>query len=63
MTRVCIVGAGRRTETDYINGLVAKRGEEVGVDVTAHRRVNEVIHRIEAGELAPSPQLLREIVG
>ena len=54
---------GRRTETDYINGLVARRGEEVGVDVRYHRRVNEVIRRIERGEIAPSPDLLRDIVG
>jgi 2-dehydropantoate 2-reductase len=53
---------GRRTETDYINGLVARRGEEVGIDVTAHRRVNEVIHRIEAGELTPGPELLGAVV-
>jgi len=53
---------GRRTETEYINGLVARRGEEVGVDVTCHRRVNEIIKRIEKGEFAPSPLLLEKIV-
>lgn len=53
---------GRRTETDDINGLVARRGEEVGIDVRYHRRVNEAIKRIERGEIAPSPQLLQEIV-
>lgn len=53
---------GRRTETDYINGLVALRGREVGVDVTCHHRVNEIIKRIEKGEFAPSPSLLEQIV-
>ena len=53
---------GRRTETDDINGLVARRGEEVGIDVMYHRRVNEVTKRIEKGELTPSPRLLQEIV-
>ncbi|VTU22533.1 ketopantoate reductase family protein [Variovorax sp. PBL-E5] len=53
---------GRRTETEYINGLVARRGEEVGIDVTCHRRVNEIIKRIEKGELMPSPDLLQAIV-
>lgn len=53
---------GRRTETDDINGLVARRGEEVGVDVTYHRRVNETIKRIEKGELTPSPSLLKDIL-
>ncbi|MDO9404815.1 MAG: 2-dehydropantoate 2-reductase [Polaromonas sp.] len=56
------IGKGRRTETDDINGLVARRGEEVGIDVTYHRRVNEIIKRIEKGELQPGPELLKEIV-
>lgn len=53
---------GRRTETEDINGLVARRGEEVGVDVTLHRRVNTLIGRIERGELAPGPELLAGIL-
>jgi 2-dehydropantoate 2-reductase len=53
---------GRRTETDDINGLVARRGEEVGVDVVLHRRVNEAIKRIERGQLEASPGLLPEIL-
>lgn len=57
------IGKGRRTETEGINGLVARRGEEVGIDVTLHRRVNDVIRRIERGEIAPSPDLLQGIVG
>ena len=54
---------GRRTEIEYINGLVARHGEEIGVDVTYHRRVSDVIKRIETGELTPSPELLKGIVG
>jgi 2-dehydropantoate 2-reductase len=53
---------GRRTETEDINGLVARRGEEVGIDVTLHRRVNEAIRRIERGELAPSPDLVAGVL-
>ncbi len=54
---------GRRTEIDDINGLVARRGETVGVDVRYHTRVTQVIRRIERGELQPSPSLLQSIVG
>jgi 2-dehydropantoate 2-reductase len=54
---------GRRTETDYINGLVARRGEEVGVDVRVHRRVNEFIKKIEVGEVVASTALLAEVMG
>jgi 2-dehydropantoate 2-reductase len=53
---------GRRTETDDINGLVARRGAEVGIDATLHARVNEAIRRIERGEIAPSPDLLAEVM-
>ncbi len=48
---------GRRTETDAINGLVARRGREVGVDATLHENVNQIIRRIERGEIEPSPAL------
>ncbi|QJW83552.1 2-dehydropantoate 2-reductase [Ramlibacter terrae] len=54
---------GRRTEVDDINGLVARRGAEVGVDVAVHQRVVDVIQRIERGELQPSPDLLQQVVG
>ncbi|MGG5822356.1 ketopantoate reductase family protein [Falsiroseomonas sp. HW251] len=45
---------GRRTETEAINGLVARRGAEVGVDASLHARVDAIMRRIEAGELRPA---------
>ena len=48
---------GRRTETGAINGYVARMGDELGIDCTAHARVHETILRIERGELTPSPGL------
>jgi 2-dehydropantoate 2-reductase len=54
---------GRRTETGDINGLVARRGAEVGIDATLHARVNDAILRIERGEIAPSPELLAGVLG
>jgi 2-dehydropantoate 2-reductase len=45
---------GRRTETGAINGLVARRGQEVGVDAGLHARVDALMRRIEAGELRPA---------
>lgn len=53
---------GRRTETDDINGLVARRGVEVGVDVSYHQRLNAQIQRIERGEIEPSPAWLEVVV-
>jgi 2-dehydropantoate 2-reductase len=53
---------GRRTEIDFINGLVAQRGAEVGVDARFHCRVVDVVRRMERGELQPSPALLEQVV-
>jgi 2-dehydropantoate 2-reductase len=46
---------GRRTEIDYINGLVATKGEEVGVPAPTHAALTEVVKRVERGEIEPSP--------
>ena len=52
------INKGRRTETDAINGLVARRGVETGVDASLHSKVNLIVQQIERGELRPSPDLL-----
>jgi 2-dehydropantoate 2-reductase len=52
---------GRRTEIDFLNGLVAKRGEEVGVPAPTHRAVVEVVKAVEAGSLTPSPALVDRV--
>ena len=53
---------GRRTETDAINGLVAQKGRELGIEVGAHQKVHDIIRRIERGELTPGPELARGII-
>ena len=47
----------RRTETDAINGLVARKGREHAIEVGAHEKVHDIIRRIERGELTPTPDL------
>jgi 2-dehydropantoate 2-reductase len=49
---------GRRTETDFINGYVAERGAEIGVPAPTHARMNEIVKRVERGELEASPQAI-----
>jgi 2-dehydropantoate 2-reductase len=44
---------GRRTEIDYINGLIAAKGREVGVSTPLSERAVEIIHRLEGGEGLP----------
>jgi 2-dehydropantoate 2-reductase len=45
---------GRKTETDYLNGLVARKGREAGVPTPANDAVVEINRRILAGELRPT---------
>jgi 2-dehydropantoate 2-reductase len=49
---------GRRTETDMINGLVARRGKEYGVDASLHEKMNDIIRRVERGQATPSLALI-----
>jgi 2-dehydropantoate 2-reductase len=46
---------GRRTETDYINGFVAAKGNEIGVPAPLHTVMNELVKKVERGEIKPSP--------
>jgi 2-dehydropantoate 2-reductase len=46
---------GRRTEIELINGLVAAKGDEVGVPTPVNRALVEIVKRVERGELTPSP--------
>ncbi len=46
---------GRRTEVDYLNGYVVRKGKEVAVPTPMNAAVVEVTRRLEAGELAQGP--------
>jgi 2-dehydropantoate 2-reductase len=52
------IAKGRRTETDFINGYVAARGAEIGVPAPVNARMNELVKRVERGEIEPSPALI-----
>lgn len=47
---------GRRTEIDYINGLVAAKGAEVGLPAPTHAALTAVVKRVELGEIEPCPE-------
>ncbi len=55
------VNKGRRTEVDYINGVVVARGRELGLDAPANAGLTEAVKRVERGECAPALDLLRGI--
>ena len=55
------ISKGRRTEIDFINGFVADKGAEIGIDAPANRGLVKAVTAVERGELAPSPERLRGI--
>lgn len=50
------VKRGRRSEVAYTSGLVARRGEEVGVPAPTHAALTAIVERIDRGELTPDPR-------
>lgn len=49
---------GRRTEIEYINGYIAAKGDEIGIDAPSHRKITELVRGVERGTVTPSPALL-----
>src|SRR5690242_17921547 len=44
---------GRRTEIEFLNGFIARKGNEIGVPTPANTALTEIIKRVERGELSP----------
>jgi 2-dehydropantoate 2-reductase len=51
---------GRKTEVDFVNGYVMRKGKEVGLKTSANELVTGVIRDIEAGKKKPCLDNLRE---
>ena len=49
---------GRRTEIEQMNGLIARKGAEIGVPAPSHVKLTELVTKIERGQLQPSPSHL-----
>jgi 2-dehydropantoate 2-reductase len=45
----------RRTEIEYLNGHVARRGAELGIATPANEMVVELVLRLERGQLTRDP--------
>ncbi len=50
---------GRRTEVEYLNGYVVRKGRAVGIPVPVNEAIVEITKRMEAGELKQGPANLR----
>jgi 2-dehydropantoate 2-reductase len=53
---------GRRTEIDFINGVIVERGREIGRPAPTHERLVAAVKRVELGHAAPSPEHLYALV-
>ncbi|MDD5397818.1 MAG: ketopantoate reductase family protein [Dehalococcoidia bacterium] len=51
---------GRKTEVDFVNGYVVRKGKEVGLKTPANELVTKVIKEIEEGKRKPSLENLKE---
>src|SRR5216684_1254218 len=47
---------GRRTEIDFINGVIVERGREIGRPAPTHEKLIAAVKRVELGQAPPSPE-------
>jgi 2-dehydropantoate 2-reductase len=52
---------GRRTEIDFMNGLVVREGEKVGITCRANAVLTELVTKVERGELKADPKHITEL--
>ncbi len=52
---------GRRTEIEFLNGLVVREGEKVGLTCRANAALTDIVKRVERNELSPDPRHITEL--
>jgi len=52
---------GRRTEIEFLNGLIVRKGEEIGIPTPANAALTDIVKRVEKGELQPDPRHLIDL--
>ncbi len=46
---------GRRTEIEFMNGMVVAEGKKVGIDAPANAAITELVKKVERKEIKPDP--------
>jgi 2-dehydropantoate 2-reductase len=46
---------GRRTEIEFMNGLIVEKGKQLGIPTPSHEKLVELVKKLERGEIKPSP--------
>jgi 2-dehydropantoate 2-reductase len=52
---------GRRTEIEFLNGLIVREGEKVGINARANATLVDIVKRVERGELKADPKHITEL--
>jgi len=52
---------GRRTEIEFMNGLVVREGAKVGILCRANAVLTDLVTRVERGDLKPDPRHIAEL--
>jgi 2-dehydropantoate 2-reductase len=52
---------GRRTEIEFLNGLVVREGEKIGLPCRANAVLTDLVKRVEKGELKADPRHITEL--
>jgi 2-dehydropantoate 2-reductase len=52
---------GRRTEIEFLNGLVVDKGGELGLSTPANAALTDIVKRVEKGELKPDKRHILEL--
>ena len=52
---------GRRTEIEFLNGFIVRKGEEIGLPTPANAALADIVKRVERGELKPDPRHLIDL--
>lgn len=55
------VEKGRRSEIDYMNGLIVRTGASLGIDTTANQGIVEAMHKVDARTVTPNLDVVRNI--
>jgi 2-dehydropantoate 2-reductase len=52
---------GRRTEIDFINGVIVEKGRDIGRAAPTHEKLIAAVKKVELGQAPPSPEHLYAI--
>jgi 2-dehydropantoate 2-reductase len=52
---------GRRTEIEFLNGFIVRKGDEIGLPTPANAALTDIVKRVEKGILKPDPKHIKDL--